>query len=214
MARRWVRLLQALCGSTSKNNHRHIVTLIIVVAVFCRDLLSEYDYWQFWRNTADADVIRFLKLFTEVSLEQIREYEKLDGAALNDVKVVLADEATKLLHGADCLPEIHATIKSLFSKSGGEDLSSLPQISLSVVDLQPKEDGPAILVADLLVKADMTASKGEARRLIKAGGVRVQDEKVSDEYAFVKQSDFDSSGRLKLSSGKKKHAVVLWPSEQ
>lgn len=179
---------------------------------YCRDLLSEYDYWQFWRNTADADVIRFLKLFTEVSIEQIKEYEKLEGAALNDVKVVLADEATKLLHGADCLPEIHATIKSLFSKSGGDDLSSLPQIILSKDDIQAKEDGPVVFVADLLVKADMTTSKGEARRLIKAGGVRIRDGKVTDEYAFVKKIDFDGTGRLKLSSGKKKHAVVLWPT--
>eukprot|EP01033_Poteriospumella_lacustris_P000420 gene420-275_t len=177
-----------------------------------KELLSEYDYWQFWRNTADADVIRFLKLFTEVPLSQIQEWERLEGSALNDVKVVLADEATKLLHGPDCLQDIHATVQNLFGRQGGDDLQSLPKVVLEANAFN-QEEGKAIYVYDALVRANMTTSKAEARRLIKAGGVRLNDQKVTDEYALLHQSDFAvQDGKLKLSSGKKKHALIVWPA--
>jgi len=170
------------------------------------DLLSDFDYWQFWRNTADADVIRFLKLFTEVPLEQVREYEKLEGAALNNVKKLLADEATSLLHGSDCLPSIHATVESLFSGGGGgADMESLARVQLDQGDVAGE-----ISVVDLLVKAGFASSKGEAKRLIKGGGARVNDEKVEDDGATVSKDRFEN-GRLKLSSGKKKHILVLLP---
>jgi tyrosyl-tRNA synthetase len=185
-----------------------------------REFLTEYDYWQFWRNTADADVIRFLKLFTELPMGQIREYEKLEGSALNDIKKILADEATKLLHGEECLGQIHATIGSLFGKKvmaehGGEDLSSLPQIPL--VDEDFKLDNAAgvevVQVVELLVKAGLTSSRSEARRLIKAGGVKLNDLKVEDEFHVIQKNEFDrNQGRLKLSSGKKKHVVLVWSS--
>jgi len=177
-----------------------------------KDLLTEFDYWQFWRNTADADVIRFLKLFTEVPLEKIAEYETLEGAQLNAVKKVLADEATALLHGAECLPSIHATVQSLFdnkNKGGGAmDMDSLSKVQLEAGDFAASEE---VTVVTLLMKAGFAASKGEARRMIKQGGARVNDEKVADENATVAQDVFDDQGRLKLSSGKKKHIIMLRP---
>ena len=171
-------------------------------------LLSEYDYWQFWRNTADADVIRFLKLFTEVPLEEIRAMEKWEGAELNKAKVLLADEATTLLHGAACLAQIHATVQTLFAGAAGSDLSSLPRFQLSAAEGQELLAGKGVAVVDLLVKAGLVASKGEAKRLIKAGGARVNDEKVADEAAVVSAGLFDSEGVLKLSSGKKTHVLI------
>ena len=176
-------------------------------------LLSEYDYWQFWRNTADADVVRFLKLFTEVPLEQIRGMEKWEGAELNKAKVVLADEATKLLHGEACLAQIHTTAEALFAAArgggAGGDLSSLPRFELTAKEGAGLRGGKGIPVVDLLVKAELASSKGEAKRLIKAGGARVNDEKVVDEAAVVAAGGFDAEGRLKLSSGKKNHVLIV-----
>ena len=172
-----------------------------------KDLLSEFEYWQFWRNTADADVIRFLKIFTELPLEKIKEFESLEGSALNDLKVMLADSATSMLHGPECLDQIHTTVKSLYSKGGGGggDLDSLERVSLTSSDV-PEEKG--ILVVDLLVRSQLTSSKGEAKRLIKLGGAKVNDVKVDDESKVVTRNDFDGQGRLKLSSGKKKHVLI------
>lgn len=125
--------------------------------------------------------------------------------------MLLADEATKLLHGEACLQEIHATVKTLFGGKGGDDLESLQKVQLSKVDFS-QDGGKAIPVCDMLVRAEMASSKAEARRLIKAGGARVNDNKVSDEYAVVTKADFESlGGKLKLSSGKKKHALILLP---
>eukprot|EP00606_Chrysophyceae_sp_TOSAG23-5_P000009 GSChrysophyteH2.ASY1.ANO1.61.1 assembled CDS len=170
--------------------------------------LSAYDYWQFWRNTADADVDRFLKLFTELSLDEIASMSQWQGAQLNAAKVVLADEATQMLHGAQCLPDIHATVEALFaahSSTGGADLASLPA----------RAAGQGLPVVELLVLAGMASSNSEARRLVRAGGARVNDVKVGDEHAVVTASDFHLGGdsgepqQLKLSSGKKKHKVVV-----
>lgn len=150
-----------------------------------------------------------MKLFTELPVEKIAEYEKLEGAELNAVKVILADEATQMLHGSDCLDAIHTTVESLFSakRGGSENLDSLVKISIpsdSVTD----DVSSSISVVDLLVKAEMASSKGEAKRLIKAGGARVNDEKICDENEVVVRDKFDAEGRLKLSSGKKKHVLI------
>jgi tyrosyl-tRNA synthetase len=99
------------------------------------ELLSPYDYWQFWRNTDDRDVVRFLKLFTDLSLERIEELGQLEGAAVNEAKKVLADEATRMLHGADVLPSIHETAASLFAGKSGS-LDDLPKILLSRDEVQ------------------------------------------------------------------------------
>ena len=167
-----------------------------------KELLSEFEYWQFWRNTVDVDVIRFLKLFSELPLARINDMAQWEGAELNAAKKVLADEATTLLHGAGCLPAIHATAASLFSDSGsgrrGGDLDSLPSFAGAVGDS----------VVELLATSGLASSKAEAKRLIKAGGARVNGEKVANMDVVLVDDDFGSDGRLKLSSGKKNHVVI------
>lgn len=149
-------------------------------------------------------------MFTEVPLEEINEYEKLEGADLNKVKVRLADEATKLLHGGNCLVDIHNTIASLFSgQSGGGDWESLPKVQLMASDLNPTNH--SIQLIEVLVRAGMVSSKAEGRRLIKAGGVKVNDIKVDDELELLCVDRIDAKRRIKISAGKKKHAVVSWP---
>ena len=175
------------------------------------DMLAEYDYWQFWRNTADDDVIRFMKLFTELPLEDIEEMSAWKGADLNKAKRILADETTKMLHGEACLDAIHATADSLFSNKGGgggADLDSLPKFQLTSEEAASAENG-ALGVVDMLIKTEYAKSKGEARRMIKGGGARINDVKVEDEAATISADDFDELGRVKVSSGKKKHSLVL-----
>ncbi|KAG5186028.1 hypothetical protein JKP88DRAFT_309903 [Tribonema minus] len=167
------------------------------------DRLPPYDYWQFWRNTDDADVARFLKLFTELPLERIAELEKLEGKDINAAKIVLADEATRMLHGEHCLESIRATAKQLFEAgAAGGSNASLPRTSVS-----QSEVDAGLSVLDLYVKAGLAASKGEVRRLIKGGGAKINDVKVDDELQVVGAAEF-AGGELKLSSGKKKHAIV------
>jgi tyrosyl-tRNA synthetase len=174
-----------------------------------KTLLSEFDYWQFWRNTADADVIRFLKLFTEVSMEEIRVMETWEGSQLNTAKVILADEATRMLHGEECLTTIKATAQSLFGGGSEADLDSLPKFTLNNQESSSLLQEGKLTIVDILIKSQMASSKSEARRLITGGGARVNNEKVVDENAVVKSEDFDALGRLKISSGKKKHALVV-----
>lgn len=145
-----------------------------------------------------------MKLFTELPLDKIKEFEALDGSALNSIKVILADEATKLLHGEECLVSIHATVKSLFVQRSGEELNSLPRHVLEKSDFNEKQE---ISVADLLVLSQMTSSRNEGRRLIKAGGVKINDEKVSDDYASLPVANFLDGKYVKLSAGKKKHSL-------
>ena len=134
-------------------------------------------------------------------MEKVREIEKWEGSELNAAKILLADEATKLLHGAECLDQIHSTAKTLFAAgSGASDLESLPKVFV---------DSDSSSVVDLLVKAGMSTSKSEAKRLIKGGGARVNDEKVTDEGQVVAASDFGADRRLKLSSGKKSHCLIV-----
>lgn len=175
-----------------------------------KDLLSEYDYWQFWRNVADADVVRFLKLFTEVPLSEIAEWEKLGGTGseLNAAKIRLADEATRMLHGDACLNDIHETVKSLFS-GVGTNLASLEKVPFNLGN----DDNATATVVDLMVASGFASSKGEAKRLIKGGGAKVNDVKVSEEGAVVSRKDFDADGHLKLTVGKKKNVVIALTSK-
>lgn len=167
------------------------------------DRLPPYDYWQFWRNTEDADVGRYLKLFTELPLEEIACLEQLGGAEINHAKKVLADEATALAHGREVLGDIHETIAKLFEHKSGGDLSSLPTIIVSKEDL-----AAGISVLDLLCQLGFAGSKGEARRLIQGGGARLNDEVITDLLLNVTQKDLTADGILKLSSGKKKHGII------
>ena len=167
------------------------------------DKLSEYDYWQFWRNTADDDVVRFLKLFTELPLSEIHELAKLEGADINKAKVVLADEATALLHGKECLSDIHKTIQTMFSGAGGTSTESLPRIFVTAAKV---EEGVGFL--DLFVQLELASSKKEARRLIQGGGAKLEGEKISDEGAKLTMADFDGKTEITLRAGKKRAGVV------
>ena len=155
-------------------------------------LLSPYDYWQFWRNSADADVGRFLRLFTDLPLEQIAKLEALDGAAINDAKVVLATDATALLHGRDAATNAKETAKSTFEGGSGEDL---PTLSVG--------DGISILAA--LTGLGFCASNGEAKRKIAEGAVRLDDQLVTDPSLMIEVGN----NPVKLSLGKKKHGLLV-----
>lgn len=168
------------------------------------DKVSEYDYWQFWRNTADADVIRFLKLFTELPLEVIAEYERLEGADINKAKVLLADEATAMLHGRECLTKIHDTIQTMF-QGGGKSTEGLPRVFVTAAELS-QEGG--VRVTDLLVKLGLASSKNEAKRLIAGGGARLGEKPIPDDSIGLTASDFDDSNEVTIRAGKKRAGVV------
>lgn len=170
------------------------------------DLLSPYDYWQYWRNTADADVVRFLRLFTELPDERIEQLATLTGQAINDAKVVLADETTRMLHGAECLDGIRATAAELFAAGGGGGGTDAGN-NLPTIEISPAELAAGMPVVDLFLRLNFAKSKSEVRRLIAAGGARLNDEKLDDEDLKLSADAF-AAGDVKLSSGKKKHGVV------
>lgn len=161
--------------------------------------LSPYDYWQFWRNAEDADVGRFMRLFTDLSLEQIAEYEALEGAAINDAKKALADAATTLLHGADEAAKARAAAESNFEK--GQLSADLPTVEL------PSAEVYGAMIAAVVTKAGLTASNGEARRLAQGGGLRLNDAAVSDGAQLLTEADM-KDGVIKLAAGKKKIVLV------
>jgi tyrosyl-tRNA synthetase len=168
------------------------------------DRLSEYDYWQFWRNTSDDDVVRFLKLFTELPLDEIAKLEQLKGAKINDAKIVLADEATALLHGKECLTQIHETVKNMFSGKG-ESTESLPRIFVTQEDME----GEGVGFLDLFLKLELSTSKKDARRLIQGGGAKLEGEKIAEETARLTAADFaDGKTEVTLRAGKKRAGVV------
>jgi tyrosyl-tRNA synthetase len=160
--------------------------------------LPAYDYWQFWRNTEDADVVRFLKLFTDLPLEEIAKLEKLKDNEINEAKKILANEATRLAHGEVAAKQAADTARETFE--GGGKGASLPVFEL------PR--GGAAAIIDIAVQLGFTASKGEAKRMIEQGGVKLNDKPVSEVTATVAAKDLDAEGQARLSFGKKKHAVV------
>ncbi|MEX1059430.1 MAG: tyrosine--tRNA ligase [Methyloceanibacter sp.] len=165
------------------------------------DMLSPYDYWQYWRNSEDDDVERFLKLFTELPLKEIGKLAKLKGAELNEAKKILATEATALVHGRDAADRAGETARATFEQ--GRIDASLPTVEVSRAEL---EKGLGILNASLL--AGFVQSTGEARRQIKGGGLKVNDKAVSDERRLLTPSDLTDDGVIKLSLGKKRHALI------
>ena len=165
------------------------------------DRLSPYDYWQFWRNTEDADVGRFLRLFTELPLDEIAELERLEGAGINEAKKRLAFETTRMCHGEAAALEAAETARRTFEQGGLAE--GLPTVGIARAELDA-----GIPVIDLLVRADLAASKGEAKRLIKGGGARLNDAVVVDEAQVTGTGDLNAEGVLKLSAGKKRHALV------
>ena len=165
------------------------------------DMKSPYEYWQFWRNTEDADVTRFLKLFTTIPLSEIERLAALRGAEINEAKKALADSATTLLHGADAAHTAAETARQTFEE--GAIAENLPKVEVLRGEL---EAGIGVLAS--FVKAGLVASNGEARRQIKGGGLRVNDTAVTDEKMVLKPSDLTREGVIKLSMGKKRHVLL------
>jgi tyrosyl-tRNA synthetase len=177
------------------------------------DRLSSFDYWQYWRNADDVDVGRFLRLFTELPLAEIERFEGLAGAELNDAKKILADEATKLCRGEAAAREARQVAEEIFErgKSVGTQRQGGPHEGregpLPTVDIDRGEFGAGVSVVDLFQRSGLVASKGEARRLIRGGGARLNDARVEDE-ALVVGPDRLVDRALKLSAGRKRHALV------
>ena len=165
------------------------------------DRLSPYDYWQFWRNTEDADVGRFLRLFTDLPLEEIAKLERLQGSEVNEAKKVLATEATALCHGRAAAEAAAETARRVFAE--GAIGSSLPAIEVPRSELE--RGVPAF---ELFQRAGLAASNGEARRLIRGGGARLNDAVIKDETQPVTVVDINAEGVIKLSAGRKRHALV------
>jgi tyrosyl-tRNA synthetase len=161
--------------------------------------LSAYDYYQFWRNTEDADVGRFLKLFTELPMDTIGKLEALQGAGINEAKKVLAFEATKLCHGEKAAADAAETAIKLFTQGVLGD--AMPTVEITAAELP-------IAAFQLFIKAGLATSGGEARRLIRGGGAKLNDAKIEKEDQSIAASDF-SEAALKLSAGKKQHVRVV-----
>jgi tyrosyl-tRNA synthetase len=171
-------------------------------AVWLRaDMTSPYDFWQYWRNTEDADVGKFLKLFTALPMDEINRLSALQGADINDAKKILAFEVTKLCHGEKAAEDAAATAKATFEQGGaGEDL---PTIMVTQAELKT-----GLSLADLYVHLKLCDSKGEFRRLVTGGGVRVNDQPVTDPAITINQTSVNDQGLIKLSAGKKRHGLV------
>jgi tyrosyl-tRNA synthetase len=165
------------------------------------DQVSPYEYWQYWRNTDDRDVVRFLKLFTVLPLVEIDRLAALKGSDINDAKKILATEATALVHGRSAADEAAATARTTFEQGGiGENL---PTFAIEAGDL-----GRTLRVIDAALLAKLVSSRGEARRLIRGGGLRVNDKVVQDETQLLTANDLNPDKVIKLSLGRKNHALL------
>jgi tyrosyl-tRNA synthetase len=165
------------------------------------ELLSPYDYYQFWRNTDDRDVIKFLKIFTDISLEEIDEYSKYEGNKINEVKKILAFEATRLCHGVENAKAAAATAVRMFEE--GSLSSDLPTIEITESQLK---SGIAAYI--IFHQAGLATSGGEARRLIRGKGAKINDVTIDDENMLINISHLNKDQLIKLTAGKKRHALV------
>jgi tyrosyl-tRNA synthetase len=166
------------------------------------DMRSPYDYWQFWRNTEDGDVGRFLRLFTDLPLDEIARLEALDGAEINEAKKVLANATTTMLHGPEAAASAAEAARTAFEQGGVS--ADLPTIETPRADLEA-----GVPLANLATDAGLASSRGEARRLAQGGGLRLNDVQVTDGQRLVTLADIAADGFIKLAAGKKKIVLVL-----
>jgi len=164
------------------------------------DALPAYDYWQFWRNAQDGDVGRFLRLFTDLPMDEVKRLEALEGAEINDAKIILANEATKLCRGADAAAAANATARETFVQGGAG--ADLPTVFIAASNFEA-----GMPVVDLFLVAGLGATKGEIKRLIKQGGAKINDEKV-DLADLTLNATHIIDRQIKLSAGKKRHALI------
>jgi tyrosyl-tRNA synthetase len=165
------------------------------------DMLPVYDYWQYWRNTEDADVERFLKLFTVLALDDIARLAALKGAEINEAKKVLATEATALVHGRAAADDAAATARTTFEQGG---LSA----GLPTVELPRGEIAAGLGVHVAFVKAGLAASNGEVRRAIANNAIMINDVRVTSDKAAIGEADITGDGVIKLSLGRKRHVLL------
>ena len=165
------------------------------------DMLSAYDFWQYWRNTEDADVERFLKLYTTLPLDEVARLAALAGSEINEAKKVLATEITAMLHGRAAAEQAAETARKTFEE--GTTADTLPSVSIDGATL-----AAGVGILSLFVTAGLAASNGEARRHVQGGAVRVNDQPVSDDRRLITSADVTADGVVKLSLGKKKHVLV------
>ena len=163
-----------------------------------KNLLSPYDYWQFWRNTDDRDVLKFLKMFTDLKIEKIDE---IKNDNINNLKVILANEATSMLHGNAAAKKAELTAKNTFDeKSVGDDLPS--------IKIHKEEIIKKINIVDLVISSKLLTSKGEVRRAINNRGIKVNNETIESDKENISTNNFNNENYLKLSHGKKKHVII------
>ena len=161
-----------------------------------KKFLSPYDYWQFWRNVDDRDVLKFIKIFTDTSIEEI---EKIQNDDINDLKILLANNATKMLHGESASKNAEETAKKTFKENSTG--TSLPLISLNYSEINEKN------IIDIILLSKLESSKSEIRRLIKGNGVKINNEIITDEK-FVLNKNLIDQKFIKLSIGKKRHIKI------
>ena len=175
---------------------------------------SQYEYWQYWRNTEDGDVGRFLRLFTELPLDEIARLEALGGAEINEAKAILATEATALCHGRDAAEGAAEAARRTFAidadpVTGGIDQGeAIAGVGLPTIEITRSRVDAGVPLYDLLREAGLAKSNSEARRLIRGGGARVNDERFRDETGMLGLDDVTAEGAIKLSAGRKRHALV------
>jgi tyrosyl-tRNA synthetase len=165
------------------------------------DRLSPYDFWQYWRNTEDADVGRFLKIFTELPLAEIARLEALQGQEINDAKKILATEVTKLAHGEAAALQAVETARRTFEEGGKAD-------TLPTVEVPRAQLAAGVAAFELFHQAGLAESRTEARKLIKGGGGRLNDKPIASDTATIRENDLGADGTLKLSAGRKRHVLV------
>jgi tyrosyl-tRNA synthetase len=163
------------------------------------NMQSHYEFWQFWRNTSDADVGRFLKLYTELPLDECNRLGSLQGSDINQAKITLANEVSRLCHGADAAIAAEATASDVFEKGGRGD--TLPSFTIPMGEM-----AEPISAAQLFVRCNLVKSGKEAKRLIQEGGARINDTAVTDPAQMFSTEDLKSP--LKLTAGRKRHALI------
>ena len=167
------------------------------------DMLSPYDYFQFWRNCDDADVVKLLKIFTKLPMDEIEKLAKLEGAELNEAKKILGFEATKWLHGEAAANDAVSTAQKTFEQGGAGD--DLPRIEIA----RDRLESEGVTILNAFQETGLASSGGEVKRLIKGGGARINGQSVSDMAYVISVSDIAQDGYIKLSSGKKRHALLV-----
>ena len=167
-----------------------------------KKMLSPYNYWQFWRNTEDEDVVKFLKLFTEIDLKEIDKLSNLSGAEINDAKIILANHATEMAHGKIASREAEKTSKSTFKEENSGD--SLPTVIINHATLTGGIPAYKVFSLDNI----LCSSYGEAKRLIKQGGAKINNLKINDENMTITDKFLDAKEKIKLSAGSKRHILI------